>query len=288
MRYQEHCVAASRRVELFVREFQPDRGAEQTVVLLHGAGEHSGRHRHVAERLCRSGWRVLSPDLRGHGRSGGRSMHLTRFCDYVADVSKIYDHFELDARRTVQIGHSMGGLATARFAQTNPGRIAAVALACPLLGLAVQIPPRLLAAGKVLSVAFPWTRFRTVVNPTDVSRCERSIAERLADPLYRNSVTAGWFFAVRRAMEDAWRDALALTSPLLVVQSAEDRIVDRHASREWLLKVGSRDSRFFELPEQFHEWHREESWRSTTDLISRWLSCRIGSDASSSGSRLAA
>lgn len=214
-------------------------------------------------------------------------MHLTRFCDYVADLSKIYDRFQLEAKSTVQIGHSMGGLATARFAQMNPGRVTAVALACPLLGLTVQIPPRLLAAGKVLSVAFPWTRFRTVVNPTDVTRCERSIEERLADPLYRNSVTAGWFFAVRRAIEDAWRDALAFTSPLLVVQSGDDRIVDGNASRQWLTKVGSQDARFYELPEHFHEWHREASWRSTTDLISRWLSCRVGSE-DSSVTRLAA
>ena len=38
------------------------------VVCLHGVTSHGARFAHLAERL--SGFRVLAPDLRGHGRSG--------------------------------------------------------------------------------------------------------------------------------------------------------------------------------------------------------------------------
>lgn len=275
MAYREHLVPVARRVELFVREHEPLGGAERTLVLLHGASEHSGRHQHVAERLCRLGWRVIAPDLRGHGRSGGRSMHLARFNDYVDDIAAVYDHFELAPDSTTQIGHSMGGLVTVRFAQSHPDRLSAIALSSPLLGLAVRIPPVLLASGRVLSVTFPWKRFRSVINPADVTRCPLSIAARQTDPLFRRSVTAGWFFAVQSAIRAAWHRAEALVMPVLIVQAGEDRIVDAAAARAWIATVASRDTHFHELPGRFHELHYEDDWQATVDLYHHWLASRL-------------
>ena len=202
-------------------------------------------------------------------------MHVARFGDYVTDLARVYDRFDLTPESTVQIGHSMGGLATVRFAQAFPDRLAGIALSSPLLGLAVRIPPVLLASGRVLSVTFPWKRFRTVIDPADVTRCLDSIADRQTDPLFRRTVTAGWFFAIQSAMRDAWRNAGSLSIPVLIVQAGEDRIVDAEASRAWISTIGSTERHFHELPGQFHELHYEEDWRSTADLYHRWLSARL-------------
>ncbi len=276
MRYREHVVSVARRIGLFVREYEPEGGAVRTLILVHGAGEHGGRHRHVAERFCGRGWRVLTPDLRGYGRSGGRPAHVTRFDSYVDDLARLYDHFVLPADSTAQLGHSMGGLATVRFAQRHPGRAAAIALGSPLLGLAVRVRPALLASGRVLSVTYPWKRFRTTINPADVTRNADSIAERTNDPLFRRSVTAGWFFAVQTAIREAWKSAGSLATPVLVAQSGDDRVVDGEASRAWLGTVGSHDTRFELLPGQYHELHFEEEWRQTVDLMQGWLAARVG------------
>lgn len=276
MRYREQTVPVTRRVGLFVREYEPAGGAGRTVVMLHGAGEHGGRHRHVALRFCRRGWRVLTPDLRGYGRSGGRSAHVVRFDTYVDDLARIYDQFALAPESTAQVGHSMGGLAAVRFTQRHTGRVAAIALSSPLLGLAVRIPPALLVSGRVLSMTYPWKRFRTVLNPADVTRNPEAIAERTNDPLFRRSVTAGWFFAVQTAVRRAWRAAGAVKIPVLIAQSGDDRVVDGEAARAWLGTVGSADARFELLPGQFHELHYEEEWRATADLMQGWLAVRVG------------
>lgn len=276
MRYAEHVVSIGRRLELFVREYEPDDDTGRTAVLVHGASEHGARHRHVAERLCDRGWRVLTPDLRGHGRSGGRPMHLARFTEYLDDLARLYDRFDLQPESTAQLGHSMGGLATVRFAQRHGGRLAAIALSSPLLGIAVHIPAALLASGRVLSVAYPWKRFRTVVDPTDVTRSAESLAERQSDPLHHKSVTAGWYFAVRAAIAAAWREAAALELPVMIVQAGEDRIVDGAASRAWIECVGSDDVQFHELDGQFHELHYEDDWPATVDLVHGWLDNRVG------------
>ncbi|NSC25495.1 alpha/beta hydrolase [Streptomyces albus subsp. chlorinus] len=44
-------------------------GAERTVLLVHGLASDSGTWEAVAPRIARLGYRVLAPDLRGHGRS---------------------------------------------------------------------------------------------------------------------------------------------------------------------------------------------------------------------------
>jgi lysophospholipase len=215
-------------------------------------------------------------------------MHLARFGDYVGDLAALYDRFELRPESTAQIGHSMGGLATIRFSQTHAGRVSSIALASPLLGLAVRVPPVLLASGRVLSVTYPWKRFRSVVDPADVTRSAESIADRQSDPLYRKSVTAGWFFAVQSAMRDARKFAASLSIPVLVVQAGEDRIVDAEASRAWIATVASSDTRFHELPGRFHELHYEEDWPKTAFLYHRWLSARLNAQAEDSAVRLAA
>lgn len=288
MRYQEQRLSVGRSVDLFIREFRPDYNEGRTCVLLHGASEHGGRHQHVAERLCRSGWRIIVPDLRGHGRSDGRPMHVSRFGQYVDDLARVYDSLRLDPDSTVQQGYSLGGLVTARFAQRHAGRTRAISLTCPLLGLMVQIPRLLYASGQLLSVAYPWKRFASVIDPADVTRCAISIAERRSDPLYRHGVTAGWFFAVRRAIGEAWRDATALTAPVLLVQSGDDRIVDADANRSWLAGVGSIDTHFQDLPNHFHEWHYEPTWARTTDQIGRWLAARLDGAVEVEGLRRAA
>jgi len=274
VRYREQVVPVARRVGLFVRDYEPDGGADRTLVLVHGAGEHGGRHAHVAQRFCRRGWRVLTPDLRGYGRSSGRPSHVTRFDAYADDLARLYDTFGLDPASTVQTGHSMGGLATVRFAQRHAGRLAAIGLTSPLLGLAVKVPPALLVSGRVLSVTYPWKRFRTVIDPADVSRNPESIVARTTDPLFRRSVTAGWFFAVQTAIRRAWREAGSLTTPVLIAQSGEDRVVDGEAARAWLGTIGSARKAFHLLEGQFHELHSEAEWRGTADLMQGWLTAQ--------------
>ena len=49
----------------------PCPNAKGSIVLVHGLGEHIGRHAHVAEFLNTEGWRVFAYDQRGHGTSEG-------------------------------------------------------------------------------------------------------------------------------------------------------------------------------------------------------------------------
>ena len=61
------------------------------VLLIHGIGEHSGRHKNTCNTLTSNGYEVVRFDLRGAGRSGGRRQHIEQFTDYVDDVVHVFN-----------------------------------------------------------------------------------------------------------------------------------------------------------------------------------------------------
>jgi alpha-beta hydrolase superfamily lysophospholipase len=112
-------------------------GAPAYVVLLaHGYGEHVGRYDAVAAALVAHGAVVHAVDHVGHGRSEGERV-------LVADFERVVDDLHLVARRAgeehpglpvVLVGHSMGGLIAARYAQRHGEGLAALVLSGPLVG----------------------------------------------------------------------------------------------------------------------------------------------------------
>ncbi|WP_432705589.1 lysophospholipase [Actinoallomurus iriomotensis] len=112
-------------------------GSPRWVALLaHGYGEHIGRYEYVADTLLRHGAVVYGPDHLGHGKSGGERVLVHDFEEIVADLHTVEEH----ARErhpglpVVLIGHSMGGMIAARYAQHHGDGLAALVLSGPVLG----------------------------------------------------------------------------------------------------------------------------------------------------------
>ncbi len=106
------------------------------VLLAHGYGEHCGRYEHLAAALVAAGATVHAVDHVGHGQSDGDRV-------VVGDFERVVDDLhlaDLQARAqhpglpVVLIGHSMGGLIAARYAQRYGDSLAAVVLSGPLVG----------------------------------------------------------------------------------------------------------------------------------------------------------
>ncbi|MFH5804565.1 alpha/beta fold hydrolase [Alienimonas sp. DA493] len=266
-----HRFAAAPGVDLHVREYPATAGAEsRTLLLVHGAFEHGELYDHAARRFAARGWRVLLPDLRGHGRSGGHEMHVRRFAEYVADLRGVLHEFGADPARTALVGNSMGGLATARLVQNadggGPAPAAVAALCSPLLRIVTPVPPHTLIAGKLCRLLRPKARFDVPQDPDDPVA-----AARPHDPLRRTTVTASWFFAVRRAVKAVWKDAARIETPLHVMQSGADRVVCPLAPAVWINAVGAEDRSCEVLPGANHEVFQEPTWRRHADRLADWF-----------------
>ena len=95
------------------------------VVCLHGVTAHGYRFRRLAERLDR--FRVLAPDLRGHGRSDPEPPWT--FDTFVEDVLETLDAAGVGS--AAWVGHSFGGRLALETAAVAPERVERIALLDP-------------------------------------------------------------------------------------------------------------------------------------------------------------
>lgn len=276
MRAVEAYLQARDGVGLFVRRFEPrSRDADRWLFLVHGMSEHGQCYEHVARSAVARGWNVVLPDLRGHGRSGGEHIHVNDFSEYVADLRQIFEWGGLSPHNTVMVGHSMGGLISARYVQQFPESVSALALLSPLLGVNVRVSPFMVGLGKFLSYVRPKSRFHKRTNPSYSSRDPVAVSRRTDDPLIRHSLTAAWFFAMRSALRSAWELAEQIACPLLVMQAGADRIVDPQATHRWIERVASADKTLRVFPDHYHELLNEIDWTDTLADLLDWLELRV-------------
>ncbi len=109
-----------RGLRLCLCSWGPEEGP--LVLCLHGILEQGAAWSEVAIRLAQRGYRVIAPDLRGHGRSDrlgkGGSYNLL---DFLADLDAIAEN--LADKAFTLVGHSLGSVVAAIFASIRPQRI---------------------------------------------------------------------------------------------------------------------------------------------------------------------
>ena len=99
--------------------------AVPTAVLVHGNGGHAHWWDALVPALV-PGWRLVAPDLRGHGESDWAEPPRYRLEDFSADLTPVLD--ALAPGPVALVGHSMGGRVVAWYAAHHPDRVRALAV----------------------------------------------------------------------------------------------------------------------------------------------------------------
>jgi pimeloyl-ACP methyl ester carboxylesterase len=200
-------------------------GEGPPVVLLHGL---SATRRNVVQgsrALVKRGYRLISYDARGHGRSSPAPRY--EYTDLVEDLAAVLDH--LDLERAALVGSSMGAATAMAFTLENPERVPAL----------VQITPAYTgyartgnADGKVwekLAGALDEgiDRFVEVAQPTGLPERWRDVArEASRQRMERHEDLTAVAQALRELPSSvAWKGLEALSDldvPVLVVGSQDD------------------------------------------------------------------
>lgn len=260
---------------LLVRQTAPAGSVpRRTLVIVHGAGEHSQRYEHWARLLAQHHWRVISLDHRGYGLSGGLPGHVDRFDQYLADLDQVYETLQLPPE-TVFFGHSLGGLIATRYAQTRPEALAGLVLSCPLLGLQLRIPAWKRTLGRICTLFAPRTRFQTTIRSEQLTSDPTARRTREADPLRCRSVTANWYFQMLDAIVEAWSDLEKVTLPVLLLQGDRDEVVNPDEATRWWVGVPSTDKTLRILAGHLHELLNEPDWNHTARGILNWMEQRV-------------
>jgi alpha-beta hydrolase superfamily lysophospholipase len=181
-------------LNLYFQAWQLENEQKGVICLVHGLGEHSGRYAHWADLLNQAGYSLLSYDLRGHGKSGGKRGHVTSFDDYLADTGLLLkeanDRFP--GVPCFLYGHSLGGLINNQYVLRRKPQIAGVVITALSNNTSLQKQKVKVMLSKVLGSILPNLSIETGLVPSTISRDPEVVKRYINDPLVHHNVTLGW------------------------------------------------------------------------------------------------
>jgi alpha-beta hydrolase superfamily lysophospholipase len=250
--------------QVFYRRWDPAGDVRMIVQIVHGYAEHGGRYAHVAASLNEIAAVVYADDHLGHGRSAGERALITDFEHVVDDLEKLAgialaDHPGLPH---FLVGHSMGGLLSARLAQRIPDKISGVAFCGAVIGdwdwarEALEQPE------------LPFIPF----DPLALSRDPEVGASYAADPLvyhgqYKRPLLEAEVVALDRFADDLGR----ITMPVLFLHGTEDPFVPYQRSLQAVNDMPTSDLTVHVYEGARHEVLNETNREQVIGDLAEWL-----------------
>jgi len=102
-----------------------EEGSGEPIVLIHGLCGNAAYWKYVLPRLA-ADYRVIVPDLRGHGDSDAPQDGPYTMEQMADDIAALLDHLQIE--KATLFGHSLGGYVTLAFAERHAARLLAFSL----------------------------------------------------------------------------------------------------------------------------------------------------------------
>jgi alpha-beta hydrolase superfamily lysophospholipase len=280
-------------LEIYWQAWRVQVPTRATVVISHGAGEHSSRYRHVAARFAPLGYPVYALDHRGHGHSAGRRALVDRLDNAAADLDVLIDlaRREQPDAPLFLLGHSLGGTIALRYTLKHQDKLDGLILSGPVA--AIELPPApVRLAANALSAVAPWMP-ALAVDPATISRDPAEVEAYRTDPLVHHGKLPVRTVAEIAAATEAFPEQVgSLTLPLLLVHGSEDRLAPVQGSRMVHERASSQDKTLKIYEGLFHEVLNElpgDRERVLADIVA-WLDAhrevKAEKDAATSSSAL--
>lgn len=271
-RSNELQLSAEDGTSLFITDWPADHASatKRGVVVMHGLGEHCGRHAHVARFFNDLGWSVRTYDHRGHGLSGGPRGDVPNDDAIVRDAKLVFDDFakQFDTPPLL-LGHSMGGLFAARFATGSLSPIGGLILSSPALAIQLSSAQKLLL--KSLGALAPALAVPNGLQTRYLSHDPAIEAAYSKDPLVHGKITPRLLNAMLRAIEFSHAHAAAITVPTLLIVAGDDRLVDASGSDAFFDRLRPGLGTIHCYTDYYHEIFNEVGAARVFDDIRHWL-----------------
>ena len=263
--------------KLFYQFWQPDSGEIKAyIIAFHGWGTHSDRLILPAEYLTEKGYAVYSFDLRGHWRNAGDipghidSMdHLQKdtllFMDVVHEISQ--------DKKIFLMGHSFGGLISLIFAINHP-KLAGVLISSPLLGMFLKLSMGkkvIKSLSKTLAKVSPNKILDYLIDQNQLTSDLKILRKHIADKNKTEVISAKSATEIDKFSKWAIENASKLLCPVLIMQSGDDKIVDKEKTKQFFELVNIKDKTYREYDGFLHELWNEKGRAQVYQDMYVWL-----------------
>jgi acylglycerol lipase len=276
--YQTETAKAADGVCLRSFTWLPAKGSPRGVVVVtHGIRDHALRYESFATKLTEQGFAVYAQDLRGHAHSGGDRQRFDSMAQLVADT-------DIVVSRAMQrypgvpifvLGHSLGGLVTAAYAESHADKVRGVVLS----GAALR-PPSSVSAFEIGAARFvggiaPGLPLQKI-DDSEFSRDKAVMAALRSDPLvFRDKLPAASVVAAVNGMDEVRKNVDRLTMPLLILHGTGDKVNPIEGSQALSQTAPSTDKTLKIYPGLYHDLFHEPEHADVERDIMAWLNVHV-------------
>lgn len=252
---------------LYYRHWDTGAPAKAQVVISHGFAEHSGRYAHVAAALNGAGFPVWALDHRGHGQSEGDRADIESVAAAVADLDLFVDVVRdaVPGGPLFLIGHSMGGLLAASYAENHQDRLTGLVLTGALL----YVAPEIAALADLEEIPDLGLADAVSSDPEVVQAYKDDPLVYLGPPPRRFIESFGQVEEVRSRLNE-------LTLPILAMHGSSDLLVSPQALRDLVASVSSEDLTAIFWRGLWHEIFNEPRKGEVIATAVSWIGARAG------------
>ncbi len=257
MSEQQLTFTTSDGTELFYR-YRPakDGSTDKAIVLFHRGHEHSGRLMYLADELGLDDFAFFAWDARGHGNSPGARGDSPSISTSVADIQDFMHHiahtYHIAPENTAVIAQSVGAVLVATWLHDYAPRIRCAVLASPAFSVKLYVPfarSGLKLLQKLHGNFFVNSYVKAHYLTHDTARQE----DFKRDPLIVRPISVRILLGLYDTAERIVADAQAITTPLLLLISGDDKVVHHQPQHDFYNRLGSQHKARHILPGFYHD-----------------------------------
>lgn len=268
----------SRGKMLFARRWWPISGYPRAVVIfIHSWADHSGRYDEVAEFLAEGGYASYSFDFEGHGQSEGSRAHISDFQHWVMDLTTFIETVQTELR-SVPIflsGYGVGGCVAAHYLAKHQNEIDGVIFNASALVVSKDISRFKIMMAWLIGGIIPKLPLAGLPPNQISSEFQEQRAYDEDEHVYHGRMNAGTGKELLMANLTVSKFLPKITTPLLVLQGADDKLVSPEGGTAVYSLAQSQDKELQMYPNALHDLFHEKQKYDVFARLRNWLDARI-------------
>lgn len=259
-------------LEIFAQSWEPDQNRAKAIVcFVHGIGDHSSRHAHVAEAFTNTGFAFFTGDLRGHGKSQGIKGHYPSDEAVLKDIDLLISKAKTNFPDlpVILYGHSLGGIFVLYYSLMRKPDIMGVISVSPGLHNALQNKPLLVLGAKILGSIFPESTISNNLDLSGISVDPGVVKAYREDPLTHDRISLGLGKRLLTVNEWILKNAADFPLPLLLMHGKADFLTFASGSIAFAEPIKEK-CRLILWEDAYHELHNEPQKEKIIGAMVRW------------------
>ncbi len=271
-------ITTADNINLFVRNWDLPLFAERlgSVLIIHGHGEHSGRHEKLAKVFNDLGLDVRSYDQRGHGKSSGIKGSIPHKNSLLDDAKLIYNDFAKGRpQKPFIFGHNLGGIVATTLITRKIIKPRGIILASPVFQPVISTFQK---TQMILGSAFfPQKALPYEIPLEYLSHDKKVVLDYQTDPLKHHKVSPGMGKFVVEAGKECIAAARHWQTPTLILAPKNDYLVDSKGSEIFFQNAPKNMVKMHIYENLYHEIFNEigEEGEKVLKDLTTWLSEQI-------------